>query len=68
MQAFEGLEKLMRVEPVAKHIMAFAVPLCPVAVEVLAYVCELLYWLAAFEEPTSHNFGLDAKCGFIQHK
>ena len=58
----------MRVEPVAKHVMAFVMALCSVAVEVLADVCELLYWLAAFREPASRNFWLDAERGFIQNK
>ena len=66
--AFEELEELFGVEFVAKHVVGFVVTLCTITVEVLAHVCELLHWFAAFEEPSACNFWLDAKRRFIQHK
>jgi len=58
----------MGVESVAEHVVAFVMPLCSVAVEVCPDVCELLYWFAAFEEPASCDFWLDAECCLIQDK
>lgn len=58
----------MGVEPVAEHVMVLMMPLCAVAVEVLADVCKLLYRLTAFKEPASGNLWQNAECCLIQDK